>query len=507
MFCLAVLINQGNFAPTKLTYNKMKKILFAISTMALLLCACSGDEKDPVPGDKVAEGGLSVEEIYEKTGCKPTNAKDIKTYKLYTDENSTKYLYGSKYKDGEESFWFAHYNSSGEQQWEIVHKDNQFASHAYGPVQIGNGNIVVNNVTKMDAFTVCGSSPVIIDKDGKANYIQVFDDKYIYTDVSVYDDFFFTTISLEEINKTPNAINRAAQISNSGDILRLFPKGTEQMVLPKKDEKFIWASDSTYTTISVNNVQQYYIVGSQNSPVWTFLVNLPKYKSCDMGLAVKDTAFIASYYLEYTNGEKDTICYNISSNTGEEIVEAVKLQGLSFTETKTTIKQGNTFVIKPVFTPENATNKKIRWTSSDESIATVDQNGKVLANLKGECFITAVSEDGGYEAQCKIIVTEPTIEELIITNVYGSVVSINDKVISADVIAAFYNNSDKTVEVTELTMYDTKTNKVVYQQKDCGFVEYKKPLQYELKFSMVYKPLFIWKYTCDGKSYEVSYQM
>lgn len=507
MFCLAVLINQGNFAPTKLTYNKMKKILFAISTMALLLCACSGDEKDPVPGDKVAEGGLSVEEIYEKTGCKPTNAKDIKTYKLYTDENSTKYLYGSKYKDGEESFWFAHYNSSGEQQWEIVHKDNQFASHAYGPVQIGNGNIVVNNVTKMDAFTVCGSSPVIIDKDGKANYIHVFDDKYIYTDVSVYDDFFFTTISLEEINKTPNAINRAAQISNSGDILRLFPKGTEQMVLPKKDEKFIWASDSTYTTISVNNVQQYYIVGSQNSPVWTFLVNLPKYKSCDMGLAVKDTAFIASYYLEYTNGEKDTICYNISSNTGEEIVEAVKLQGLSFTETKTTIKQGNTFVIKPVFTPENATNKKIRWTSSDESIATVDQNGKVLANLKGECFITAVSEDGGYEAQCKIIVTEPTIEELIITNVYGSVVSINDKVISADVIAAFYNNSDKTVEVTELTMYDTKTNKVVYQQKDCGFVEYKKPLQYELKFSMVYKPLFVWKYTSSGKSYEVSYQM
>lgn len=506
MFCLAVLINQGTFAPTKLTYNKMKKILFAISTMALLLCACSKDEKDLAPVDMVTDGELSEEQIYNHTGCRPTNVEDIKTYKLYKDTDNTKYLYGSKYKDGEESFWFAQYNSSGEQQWEIVHKDNQFASHAYGPVQIKNGNIVVNNVVK-EGFVVYRASPVIIDKKGKAKYIKVFDDKYIYTDISIYDNFFFTTISLEEINKTPNAINRAAQISNSGDILRLFPKGTEQMVLPKKDEKFIWASDSTYTTISVNNVQQYYIVGSQNSPVWTFLVNLPKYKSCDMGLAVKDTAFIASYYLEYTNGEKDTICYNISSNTGEEIVEAVKLQGLSFTETKTTIKQGNTFVIKPVFTPENATNKKIRWTSSDESIATVDQNGKVLANLKGECFITAVSEDGGYEAQCKIIVTEPTIEELIITNVYGSVVSINDKVISADVIAAFYNNSDKTVEVTELTMYDTKTNKVVYQQKDCGFVEYKKPLQYELKFSMVYKPLFIWKYTCDGKSYEVSYQM
>lgn len=44
MFCLAVLINQGTFAPTKLTYNKMKKILFAVSMMALLLCACSKDE-------------------------------------------------------------------------------------------------------------------------------------------------------------------------------------------------------------------------------------------------------------------------------------------------------------------------------------------------------------------------------------------------------------------------------------------------------------------------------
>lgn len=483
----------------------MKKILCAISVMVLLLCACSEDEKDKVPGDKVTEE-LSVEEVYEKTGCKPTNVKDIKTYKLYTDENGTKYLYGSKYKDGEESFWFAQYNSSGEQQWEIVHKDNQFSSEAYDPIKIGNGSIVVNNVTKKDAFTVCGSSPVIIDKDGKANYIHVFDDKYVYTDVAVYDDFFFTMISSEEIIRNPNAINRAAQISNSGGILRLFPKGTEQMVLPKKDEKFIWASDSTYTTISVNNVQQYYIIGSQNSPVWTFTSNLPKYKSCDMELAVKDTVLIASYYLEYTNGDKDTICYNISPNTGEEIVEAVKLEGLSFIETQTTIKKGNTFVIKPVFTPENATNKKIRWTSSDESIATVDQNGRVTANLLGECFITAIAEDGGFEAQCKITVVEPNIEDLIRVKIYGSHSSFNGFT-TGDVTAVFYNDSDKKIEVTSLSLYDTRTNKIVYQQINCGFVEQNKTLKYDLTFSGVYKPLFVWKYTCDGKTYEATYQL
>ena len=187
-------------------------------------------------------------------------------------------------------------------------------------------------------------------------------------------------------------------------------------------------------------------------------------------------------------------------------VEAIKAESITLNPVEKTVKQGEKFSITASVTPENADNSELILSSSNESIATVDQDGNVQTFMPGTCSILVATSDNSVKAECKVTVIERPLEELIRASVYGSSTSINGYT-TGDVIAAFYNNSDKTVEVTEFTMYDTRTNKVVYQQKDCGFVEYKKPLQYELRFSMVYKPLFIWKYTSSGKSYEVSYQM
>lgn len=187
-------------------------------------------------------------------------------------------------------------------------------------------------------------------------------------------------------------------------------------------------------------------------------------------------------------------------------VNPTKLEGISFDQTEKTVKEGESFVLTPVFTPENASNKKVIWTSSNQSIATVDQEGKVSTHSFGECLIKAISEDGGFEAICKVIVLEPTIEEAIKVNIYGSYTSFNGFV-TGDITAAFHNNSSKTVEVTDFTVYDTRTNKIIFQQENCGLAEKEKPIRYNLKFSGVYKPLFLWHYHHSGKSYEATYQM
>lgn len=187
-------------------------------------------------------------------------------------------------------------------------------------------------------------------------------------------------------------------------------------------------------------------------------------------------------------------------------VNPTKLEGISFDQAEKTVKEGESFVLTPVFTPENASNKKVIWTSSNQSIATVDQEGKVSTHSFGECIIKAISEDGGFEAICKVIVLEPTIEEAIKVNIYGSYTSFNGFV-TGDITAAFYNNSSKTVEVTDFTVYDTRTNKIIFQQENCGLAEKEKPIRYNLKFSGVYKPLFLWHYHHSGKSYEATYQM
>lgn len=187
-------------------------------------------------------------------------------------------------------------------------------------------------------------------------------------------------------------------------------------------------------------------------------------------------------------------------------VNPTKLEGISFDQAEKTVKEGESFVLTPVFTPENASNKKVIWTSSNQSIATVDQEGKVSTHSFGECIIKAISEDGGFEAICKVIVLEPTIEEAIKVNIYGSYTSFNGFV-TGDITAAFYNNSSKTVEVTDFTVYDTRTNKIIFQQENCGLAEKEKPIWYNLKFSGVYKPLFLWHYHHSGKSYTCEYRM
>lgn len=187
-------------------------------------------------------------------------------------------------------------------------------------------------------------------------------------------------------------------------------------------------------------------------------------------------------------------------------VNPTKLEGISFDQAEKTVKEGESFVLTPVFTPENASNKKVIWTSSNQSIATVDQAGKVSTHSFGECIIKAISEDGGFEAICKVIVLEPTIEEAIKVNIYGSYTSFNGFV-TGDITAAFYNNSGKTVEVTDFTVYDTRTNKIIFQQENCGLAEKEKPIRYNLKFSGVYKPLFLWHYHHSGKSYTCEYRM
>ena len=60
--------------------------------------------------------------------------------------------------------------------------------------------------------------------------------------------------------------------------------------------------------------------------------------------------------------------------------------------------------MKPVIEPENASNKKLLYTSSDESIATVDEAGLVTPHKAGIVRITIQSEDGYASRTCYITV-------------------------------------------------------------------------------------------------------
>ena len=72
-----------------------------------------------------------------------------------------------------------------------------------------------------------------------------------------------------------------------------------------------------------------------------------------------------------------------------------------------TIKVGSTQVLEATVKPNNATNKTVTWTSSDEAVATVS-NGTVTAKAAGEAKITATAD--GKSAVCTVTVAENVIE-------------------------------------------------------------------------------------------------
>lgn len=84
-------------------------------------------------------------------------------------------------------------------------------------------------------------------------------------------------------------------------------------------------------------------------------------------------------------------------------------------DTLTLTKKDETAQLTVEVTPSYADNKRVTWQSSDEKVATVDENGKVTAVGNGTATITATSVSGSYTATVSVTVKIPVeIQKLTI---------------------------------------------------------------------------------------------
>ena len=96
--------------------------------------------------------------------------------------------------------------------------------------------------------------------------------------------------------------------------------------------------------------------------------------------------------------------------------KVVSVTGVSLNESGITLDVGGSKTLAATVTPENATNKKVRWTSDNETVATVSEDGVVTAVAGGTAVITATTHDGLFTATCTVTVNAPDAAPSITTD-------------------------------------------------------------------------------------------
>ena len=84
----------------------------------------------------------------------------------------------------------------------------------------------------------------------------------------------------------------------------------------------------------------------------------------------------------------------ITEGLPDEEDEMIPVTALEQGAYESALEIGRTCQLSVTCVPENATNQDIIWTSSDETVASVDENGLVCGNAAGEVIITAGAENG-----------------------------------------------------------------------------------------------------------------
>lgn len=148
--------------------------------------------------------------------------------------------------------------------------------------------------------------------------------------------------------------------------------------------------------------------------------------------------------------------FNLRVKTPAAFVPATSL---SLNTKARTLSAGASFKLTATVSPKNASNKRVTWSSGNNSVATVATDGTVKGLRAGTAMITATAKDGGKSATCTVTVYKP---------LNSAKMSVASKTLKKGKIYTFkpaLSPSDATVKSTKWTSSNTKVAKVNSQGK------------------------------------------
>ena len=116
-----------------------------------------------------------------------------------------------------------------------------------------------------------------------------------------------------------------------------------------------------------------------------------------------------TYYIKAKAYGSNTGSFNIA------VVNTVFVESVMIDDANVTLNKGETVTLSAKVLPSYATNKTLRWESSDISVVTVDPStGKITAVGRGVACICAYSQDGSRKSSCCEVVVNVPVESVTV---------------------------------------------------------------------------------------------
>lgn len=161
------------------------------------------------------------------------------------------------------------------------------------------------------------------------------------------------------------------------------------------------------------------------------------------GLEKTTRKFTVAEMTDNTTREGTITFYNEESGISEK-VKVKQMRTLYFDNSSLDLLDGSEKTISIT----NNTGQSITWSSSDNSVATVDNSGKVKAISKGTATITAKTADGKYSCTCSVAVKN--IEDCVTLSRTGTTIEFSTYGIKYYVTFSITNASPETIHIVSL---------------------------------------------------------
>lgn len=188
---------------------------------------------------------------------------------------------------------------------------------------------------------------------------------------------------------------------------------------PSRTEASELVNSCSWSWGSKNGVSGYTVTGPNGNSIFMpasgFKMNMGGgAQSLGQQLYYWTTTSASGGFAYALNGNSSSVNTNTTWNTeimmcsvrpcADKIEETIKVTSISFNAQTVSLTEGDSYTLTATVAPSNATDKSLTWSSSNTSVATVD-NGEVKAISQGTATITAKAKDGSnVSASCQITV-------------------------------------------------------------------------------------------------------